>query len=410
MNSREPQTLIDVSAGIRQRHISPVELVEACLEGIQRLEPRLNAFITVAADSARETATAAEIEIREGRWLGPLHGIPIGIKDFYDTAGLATTAAFEPFRQRVPVQDAVSVAKLKRAGAIVIGKTNMHTLGSGTTGLESAFGPVRNPRNADYIPGGSSSGSAAAVAAGLCYATLDTDAIGSCRLPAACCGVVGFKGSYGLVDMNGILAGEQPPDDTIRWLSHAGITTRSANDTILVLSVLAEHADDRDGLKWRTAVGNRRLRVGVDGNATADKDVSQAFDNAVATIRSLGHDVRSARAPLTDFRKGIATIERDREEVGAAAFADIDVLLLPTVPTKTPTVEEAATNPLALSAELTMFANYYGLPAVSVPCGVDSRGLPLGVQIVGKPGDDATVLELASDYEAVNRTVTYHPE
>src|SRR5215510_6914162 len=239
------QSVADVSELIRQRQISPGELVATCLERIERLQPMLNAFITVAADSARQAADVAAREIQQGRWKGPLHGVPVGIKDFYDTAGLRTTAAFEHFRDRVPKNDAIAVETLKRSGAIVIGKTSMHTLGMGTTGLESAFGPAKNPWNADYIPGGSSSGSAAAVAAGLCFATLDTDAIGSCRLPAACCGVVGFKGSYGLVDMRGILEGEQPPDDTIRWLAHAGITTRSVQDTAVVLDVLAGRGDAR---------------------------------------------------------------------------------------------------------------------------------------------------------------------
>ncbi|HEX6213803.1 MAG TPA: amidase [Vicinamibacterales bacterium] len=210
-----------------------------CLERIERHQPRLNAFITVLADTALEAAKTAEKEIEQGRWKGPLHGIPMGIKDFYDTMGVATTAAFEHFRNRIPQKDAVSVEKLKNAGAIIVGKTNMHKLGMGTTGLESWFGPVANPWNANYIPGGSSSGSAAAVASALCYATLDTDAIGSCRLPAACCGVVGFKGSYGAIDMTGILEGEQPPDAAIRWLSHAGLTTRSIRDTAVVLEALA---------------------------------------------------------------------------------------------------------------------------------------------------------------------------
>src|SRR5688572_18295882 len=234
------QTLVSVSEAIRRREVSPVEVVTICLDRIERLQPQLNAFITIVADAALEAARVAEREIEQGRWKGPLHGIPVAIKDFYDTASIRTTAAFERFRERIPAKDAVSVEKLKGAGAIVVGKTNMHTLGMGTTGLESCFGTVRNPWNAEYIPGGSSSGSAAAVASGLCYATLDTDAIGSCRLPAACCGVVGFKGSYGAIDMKGILEGEQPPDDTILWLSHAGHTTRSIQDTALLLDVLAE--------------------------------------------------------------------------------------------------------------------------------------------------------------------------
>jgi aspartyl-tRNA(Asn)/glutamyl-tRNA(Gln) amidotransferase subunit A len=157
----------------------------------------------------------------------------VGIKDFYDTAGIKTTAAFEGFKDRVPVRDAVGVAKLKEAGAIIVGTMNMHRLGMGTTGLESYFGPVVNPRNAEYIPGGPSAGSAAAVASGMCYASLDTDAIGSCRLPAACCGVVGFKGTYGLIDPQGILEGEADPDEMIRWFSHPGITTHTVADAAL---------------------------------------------------------------------------------------------------------------------------------------------------------------------------------
>src|SRR5262245_50766813 len=298
------QSLADVSELIRQGRISPVDLVATCLDRIERLQPKLNAFITVAADSARHAAKVAEGEIQQRRWKGPLHGVPVGVKDFYDTAGLKTTAAFEHFKGRVPRKDAVAVERLKEAGAIVIGKTNMHTLGMGTTGLESVFGPVKNPWNADYIPGGSSSGSAAAIATGLCWATLDTDAIGSCRLPAACCAVVGYKGSYGTIDMTGILAGEQPPEDMIRWLSHAAITTRSIRDTALVLDVLTEPGEDGLTRAWRNAFsGKRKLRIGIVDNFKADKDISSGFENAVATIRGAGHAVSRASAPFTDFSK-----------------------------------------------------------------------------------------------------------
>ena len=220
---------------IQAQKISPVEVVHACLKQIKELDPKLNAFITVLADQALEQAKDAEAEIKAGNWRGSLHGIPVGIKDFYDTAGIKTTAAFEHFKDRVPTKDAVGVAKLKEAGAIIIGKMNMHQLGMGTTGLDSYFGPVHNPWNAKYIPGGSSAGSAVAVASGMCYATFDTDAIGSCRLPAACCGIVGFKGTYGLISAQGILEGEEPPDEMIIWLNHPGITTRSVEDTTLVL-------------------------------------------------------------------------------------------------------------------------------------------------------------------------------
>src|SRR5262249_4022220 len=186
---------------------------------------------TVAAETARAEARAAESELKAGRWRGPLHGVPVAVKDFYDTAGIKTTAAFERFANRVPTEDADVIRRLKDAGAIMIGKTNMDMLGMATTGLTSFYGPVKNPWNADYIAGGSSSGSAVAVASGMCYATVDTDAIGSCRLPAACCGVVGFKGTYGLISSQGILAGEAPPDELIIWFSHPGVTTRRGKRT-----------------------------------------------------------------------------------------------------------------------------------------------------------------------------------
>src|SRR5262245_27015386 len=230
----------ELSAHIRARTLSSVAVVDACLARIQALNPRLNAFITVNPDAARAAATVAQSEINAGRWRGPLHGVPVAVKDFYDTAGIKTTAAFESFANRVPTKDADVIKRLKDAGAIVIGKTNMDTLGMATTGLMSFYGPTKNPWNSDYIPGGSSSGSAVAVATGMCYAAVDTDAIGSCRLPAACCGVVGFKGTYGLISTNGILAGELPPDELIIWFSHPGLTTRRVADTALVLDALQE--------------------------------------------------------------------------------------------------------------------------------------------------------------------------
>ena len=229
-NSLAYATIQDVAKLIKAQKLSPIELVDVCLQRIENLNPDLNAFITILAEEARAQARAAEAEIKADKWRGPLHGIPVGIKDFYDTAGIRTTAAFEHFKDRIPAKDAVGVRKLKEAGAVLIGKTNMHQLGMGTTGLESYFGPVRNPWDPEYIPGGSSSGSAAAVLSRMCYATLDTDAIGSCRLPAACCGVVGFKGTYGLISTQGILEGEEA-DEMILWLSHAAITTRSVQDT-----------------------------------------------------------------------------------------------------------------------------------------------------------------------------------
>jgi aspartyl-tRNA(Asn)/glutamyl-tRNA(Gln) amidotransferase subunit A len=396
MTENAPHLIIaDIVRQIRDGKISPVEIVDGCLRRIDAGNGHLNAFALVLADEARAQARQAEAEISAGHWRGPLHGVPIGIKDFYDTAHVRTTAAFEKFKSRVPSKDAASVTRLKDAGAIVIGKMNMHQLGMGTTGLESYFGPVRNPWNDAYIPGGSSSGSAAAVAAGLCYATLDTDAIGSCRLPAACCGVVGFKGTYGVISAKGILTGEKA-EEAILWLSHPGITTRSAVDTEIVLNLVTERPLDppRDG----------PLRLGVATNVTAGDEVTRSFNPAIDIIRTLGHHVGLATAPFDMPSFGdLRTIEADRKTIAARAFGAIDLLLLPTTTTAVPTVEAAQGKPQALSAANTMFANYFGLPAISVPCGFDPRGLPVGLQIVGPPDTDRTVLRLASEYERARR-------
>ena len=394
----------ETSERVRTNSISPVDIVGACLERIEELNPTLNAFITVLKEDALEAARVVEAEIRAGHWRGPLHGVPVGIKDFYDTAGTRTTAGFEHFRNRVPTKDAVGVAKLKSAGAIVLGKTNMHELGMGTTGLVSYFGPVLNPWNRDYIPGGSSSGSAVAVASGMCYATLDTDAIGSGRLPAACCGVVGFKGTYGLLSTQGILDGE-PVDEMIQWLAHAAITTRSVRDTALMLDALVERDEHTKDVVYSSCLAKTRaLRIGVGNNFRADEIVSTAFARAVDTIRRFGYSMSSVAVPFGDPRGGIANIEADRKDIAALAFGDVDVLLLPTTTATTPTIKAAGANPQALSPENTAFANYYGLPAISVPCGVDDHGVPIGLQIVGKPWDEEAVLILADRFQASTRS------
>jgi aspartyl-tRNA(Asn)/glutamyl-tRNA(Gln) amidotransferase subunit A len=384
---------------IHEQSRSPVDLVRAQLSRIGSLNPTLNAFITVLADHALEQAKDAEAEIKAGHWRGPLHGIPFGVKDFYDTVGVRTTAASERLMDRVPTHDAVSVAKLKNAGAIIIGKTNMHELGMGTTSLVSYFGAVRNPRNVAHIAGGSSGGSAAAVASGMCCATIDTDAVGSCRLPASCCGVVGFKATYGLIDNGGILEGEKA-DPAILWLSHLGITTRRVEDTAIVLDALAEQGDRTRAVGFRAALANiRTVRIGVADNFDADDEVGGAFEEAVETLREFGYCVRSAVAPLENPGFNTRNIEADRERAGERFFSNADLLVLPTTTTTTPAVEEASADPLMLSPNNTLFANYYGLPAISVPCGNDTKGLPLGLQIVGKPWGEDAVLQLAYQYQ-----------
>jgi aspartyl-tRNA(Asn)/glutamyl-tRNA(Gln) amidotransferase subunit A len=267
--TKEHLSITKVSELIRQGKVSPVELVTLCLERIERLNPKLNAFITVTAAQVLKEAQEAEKEIKGGNWKGPLHGIPVGVKDFFDTAGIKTTAAFAAFQNRVPSKDAEIVMKLKETGAIVIGKTNMHELGMGTTSVVSHFGSVHNPWNYDYVAGGSSGGSAAAVAAGLCYATVDTDAIGSCRLPAACCGVTGFKATYGLLSTKGILEGEKA-DEMILRLSHTALTCRSAEDAAILLTILANPDMNRNKVKtdYRSAFDEKKkLRIGIVKNS-----------------------------------------------------------------------------------------------------------------------------------------------
>jgi aspartyl-tRNA(Asn)/glutamyl-tRNA(Gln) amidotransferase subunit A len=399
-----------LSQAIRQQMISPVEVVQACLKRIETLNPRLNAFIMVLQDEALEQARIAETEILAGRWRGPLHGIPVGIKDMFDTAGIRTTAGFEHFQHRIPSKDAVAVSTLKDAGAIIIGKMNMHTLAMGTTSAQSYFGAVHNPWNLEYIAGGSSGGSAAAIAAGLCYATLDTDAIGSCRLPAACCGVTGFKGTFGLVNNAGILEGE-PVDEPILWLSHAALTTRSAEDAAMVLSVLAEPGLDSDlPLEDRSSAGGSSpQRVGVVSNFVVEQDIRAAFDTALEPLRHL-NVLTEIIAPLETPGFDVQDIQADRQAIAATLFEQVELLLLPTTTAMTPSLDAVRENPMAVSAQNTLFANYYGLPAISVPCGFDRHGLPIGLQIVGRPGGDQAVLRLARQYQQQTTWSERHPQ
>jgi len=396
----------ELSGRIQAQEISPVEVVDACLNRVDLFNQELNAFITILKKEAREQAKKAEAEIKAGQWRGPLHGIPIGIKDFYDTQGVKTTGAFQKLKDRVPEKDAESVALLKKAGAIIIGKMNMHELGMGTTGLESFFGPVHNPWNKNHIPGGSSSGSSAAVACGFCYATLDTDAVGSCRLPAACCGVVGFKATYDLISTKGILDGEQPPDEMIVWLSHAAITTRHVEDTAIVLSVLA--GQDNPINYAALLHPKKELRIGAANNFHADAEIRNAFQKAIETLKGMSYTIKEVAVPFIDLRAGIRNIEADRRAIAAKIFKDVDILLLPTTATTTPRITDAQ-DPQALSPEHTAFANYYGLPAISINGGFDSNRLPIGLQMVGKPGDELSVLQLANVYQLATPFHTKHP-
>lgn len=390
-------TIFEASEQLNKGKISPVELVEQCLQQIDDLNTDLNAFITVVPDEAMEQARIAEREISNGEYRGPLHGIPVALKDFYDTAGIKTTAAFGGFENRVPSKDADVVTKLKKAGAIIIGKTNMHQLGMGTTGIESFFGPVKNPINDKFIPGGSSSGSAVAVATDMCFATIDTDAIGSCRLPAACCGVTGFKGTFGLVNTDGILAGESSQDEMIQWFSHAGIITRSVRDTAIVLNAIADRSKSK--MDFLQALTQRsQLRVGFAKMKGMEDELTTNFENSLKTIIAGGHIIVEKSLPFENPFTGLDHIREDRATVAKNAFSDVDVYILPTLISNVPLVTESI-DPQSLSTINTAFANHHGLPAISIPNGFDVNRMPTALQIVGRPWDDVTVLQLALECE-----------
>ena len=383
-------TLAGISPRIRNGDLSPVALTEHSLQHIASLNPRFNAFITVTAELARSQARDAEREIKAGHWRGSLHGVPVAVKDFYDTAGIRTTAAFEHFANRVPSKDADMVVSLRNAGAVLVGKTNMHQLGMGTTSLVSHFGPVVNPRSPEHVAGGSSGGSAAAVAAGLCFATVDTDAIGSGRLPAAICGVICFKPSFGVLSTAGILAGEQA-DPAILLLSHPSVMARTAEDVSLAFDALVGKASGA-----RPDEPRGPGRIGIVRNFTASEEIRRGFDHALAIVRAMKVDTREIDVPFSTASFDVKQIEQHRAAINATLFRDVDAIVLPTLAAPVPTVEEArAHGDRAVSADNTFFANYFGLPAISMPIGVHEEDLPFGLQIVGPAGGDDHVLNVA---------------
>ena len=404
----------ELSRLIKEKKVSPTQIVKGCLARIERLNPTLDAFITVTAEQALRQAAEAEAEIKSGNWKGHLHGIPVAVKDMFDTAGIKTTAAFEHFKDRVPEKDAEVVNKLKEAGAIIIGKTNMHQLAMGTTSVIGYFGAVHNPWQTDYIAGGSSGGSAAALAAGLCYATVDTDAIGSCRLPASCCGVIGFKPTNGLISPKGILEGEQA-DESIVKLASPAFMCRTAEDAAILLNILGDSSelknDDEAAFK-----STKNPRLGIVKNFTASDELRTAFSKAVEVFRASGFETNELEVPFEKASFDVKNIEADRQTISEILFKDAGILILPTTAETTPTIEKAekrekskAKNEVAFSPNNTFFCNYFGLPAISVPCGFDKNGLPLGLQIVGQQWGEGKVLAVASSFQTLTEWHLQHP-
>jgi aspartyl-tRNA(Asn)/glutamyl-tRNA(Gln) amidotransferase subunit A len=448
------KTIIELAPRLRRKEVSPLELTRDCLDRIAKLNPALNAFITVTADSALAEARAAEVEIWRGQWRGPLHGIPVALKDIVDTAGTRTTAASAIYQNRVPAEDAEVVKRLRAAGAVIVGKNNLHEFAYGGSSLVSFFGEVHNPSNTEHMAGGSSGGSAAAVAAGLCYAAIGTDTAGSIREPAALCGCVGIKPTYGRVSARGVIP--------LSWsLDHVGPLAATVGDAAAVLQVIAGY-DPLDLCSADVPVSDyvsglseaaQTLRVGIPRLHFYDEldlEVRAAVDAALGVIGTLAAEIREVHIEIPTDRvvqtcesyayhaENVArtpeqyqpeTLRRIRHgaDISAAEyisrrreldqerrrahdfFADVDLLVTPTTPIPAPAMADLKKDPEALRpAELTLLRNtrpfnVWGLPAISVPCGFTKSGLPVGLQIAGPRWREDRVLRLAQAYEsAVN--------
>ncbi len=444
-------TIVEAAHAFRARELSPVELTRACLERIEALDGRLNAFITVLPERALAEAKEAEGRLARGEPRGPLDGIPFALKDLYETAGIRTTAGAKILADYVPQRDATCVRRLNEAGAVLLGKTNMHEWAFGGTTAVSHFGPCHNPWDLERIPGGSSGGSAAALAAALCLGSLGSDTGGSIRMPASLCGIVGLKPTYGRVSKQGVIPlGES--------MDHAGPMARTVEDTALILQAIAGLDPDDPTTVDRpvpdysaSLTGDiRGLRVGVPHQDTlsgVEEAVLGGIEEALRTLATLGATVVEVPAPwllkavviwptivgpeaaqyhrqnleqrpqdfaeqvrnrllagrnllAVDYLRGLDVQRRIKEDV-ARLFADIDLLVTPTTPfTATLIAEElAATGRESRIHRFTAPFDVTGQPAISLPCGFDGRGLPIGLQLAGRPWEEETVLRAAHAYE-----------
>ncbi|MCL4247683.1 MAG: amidase [Anaerolineae bacterium] len=445
-------TIIEAAALIEARKLSPVELTQAHLDRIAQVDPLLNAFITLTADSALAAARQAEAEIARGAYRGSLHGIPIALKDVFETAGVRTTMGARFLADHVPAEDAFVVAQLKAAGVILLGKLNQHEIALGVTNDNPYYGTCRNPWDTSRIPGGSSGGSAAALAAGLCMGSLGSDSRGSIRTPASLCGVVGLKPTYGIVSTRGVMP--------LAWsLDHAGPMARTAADIALLFDVISGH-DPQDLLMVRSGgpvqVNMRDDLRGMTLGVARDAYFRDATDDVLAVIDATADWLRQAGADVIDIDLGFLAEVRPPSRIimeaeGAALYAErlattpedfspdvrtrllngrsntaveyanarrvqviairqlldyfdamsLDALIVPSTPMTAPRLANAAEME-AGRASLSRFAaafNMTGFPALSLPGGRDSLGLPVGVQIVARPFFDRVALQVAQVLE-----------
>jgi len=441
-------TVAEAGQMIRDGSLTSVTYVEFLIERIQRLDPILRCTITLAAEAALAAARTADVEIGRGDWRGPLHGVPVAIKDCIATAGLRTTANSRVFAGWVPHEDAPSVSALRRAGAIVLAKVNLNELAWSIPAEDDLRAPPRNPWSPTHYAMGSSSGSAVAVASGLCPVALGTDAGGSVRQPAANCGIVGVKPTHGLVDSSGALG---PPT-----ICDVGPITRSVEDASLVLDALTggSYTQSLRGSVGRARVGVPRSHVEL---AHPDPEISSAFTDALDVIRQLGMEIvdvdiagladaaaanfivlnaeafaaheDALRTRMGDFGRSARVYHLQGAflsaadyivalRVGAAmrdrvneTFSTVDFLATPVVPVLTAEAARAAKAQPHTGGSATFTApfNLSGHPALAVPAGMSSDGIPIGLQLIGRAGGEADLLRLAHAYEQATPWHDMHP-
>lgn len=436
---------------IRKRELSPVELTEAALARIDRVDPAVSAFAHTTPEQALAAARQAERELASGLDRGPLHGIPAGVKDLFDTVGVPTEGDCGAYAGRVPDEDAACVTRLREAGAVLLGKTHTHELAYGVT-----TPATRNPWSLEHVAGGSSGGSGAAIAAGECTIALGTDTGGSIRIPSACCGVAGLKPTYGRVSRHGVMP-LSPSLDT------AGPLGRTVRDVALAFAVLAGH-DPRDPASVDVPVddylggldaGVTGLTLGLAGglfSSTPTPDVAAAVKEAARVLADAGAEIRDVELPLAEHgamtvfalclpeaAQAHARVLRERPdaigeevrtylEVGAlrpaeehtrarrvraamqrawrTAFEGLDAVIAPTLPAtamradaRGVSLPEGEVSVVPAYLRFCAPVNVVGLPALSVPCGFDQSGLPIGLQLIGRPFGEATLLRIGYAYE-----------
>ena len=453
-----PDTISEASTRIRDGSLSCTELVEVFLDRIEERNSSTNSYISVYRDEALEHAAEADRAVKAGYKLGPLHGIPVAVKDLFDVRGRKTTAGSKARDDYVAQEDCTAVEKLRKAGAIILGKLNLHEFAFGPTSLNTAFGPVRNPSDTDRIAGGSSGGSAAAVADGLCLGALGTDTGGSIRIPASLCGVVGLKPTIGVTSRYGVFP--------LAWtLDNVGPLTRTVQDSAILLDAISGY-DARDPLSVRIdeygfassfkKVDLSKLRVGILEDFLfpfVEREIEEKFRRIAGELSESVHEIKSVRVPFAKYYKPIADmlmsveasavheeLMRKRfEDYGsdvrpkilagglisasqylqaqqvkiflseslAKIFSDVELLVLPSTPITAPRVDEKTVrvNGEQYSVNTILGAlcrpfSLSGLPAMSVPCGLDSRGLPMGFQVAGDYMHDSEVLALGALVES----------